>query len=351
MTARMYYDNDADPAALAGQTVAIIGFGSQGHAHALNLRESGVTVIVGLPATSKSRSIVEEAGLPVFDVGDAVARADVVMIAIPDTAQKAAWDADVAPNLKPGTLVLFAHGFNIRYGRIAPPEGVDVGMVAPKGPGHLVRSVYESGGGVPALFAVHQDATGTARARVLAYARGLGNTRAGVLETTFAEETETDLFGEQSVLCGGTAALVKMSFETLVEAGYQPELAYFETMHELKLIVDLMYRGGLNFMRFSVSDTAEYGDYVSGPRIIDEHVRTTMREVLAEIQDGTFAARWIAENDAGRPEFERLRAQDRDHQIEQVGAELRAAMPFLNPVTVRAGQAQAAASASPGKAH
>ena len=351
MTARMYYDNDADPAALAGQTVAIIGFGSQGHAHALNLRESGVRVIVGLPVASKSRPIVEEAGLSVYATGEAVALADVVMIAIPDTAQKAAWDADIAPNLKPGTLVLFAHGFNIRYGRIAPPEGVDVGMVAPKGPGHLVRSVYESGGGVPALFAVHQDATGTARARVLAYARGLGNTRAGVLETTFAEETETDLFGEQSVLCGGTAALVKMAFETLVEAGYQPELAYFETMHELKLIVDLMYRGGLNFMRFSVSDTAEYGDYVSGPRIIDEHVRTTMRAVLAEIQDGTFAARWIAENDAGRPEFERLRAQDRDHQIEQVGAELRAAMPFLNPVTVRAGQAQAAASASPGKAH
>jgi ketol-acid reductoisomerase len=351
MTARMYYDNDADPAALAGQTVAIIGFGSQGHAHALNLRESGVGVIVGLPVASKSRPIVAEAGLSVYATGEAVALADVVMIAIPDTAQKAAWDADIAPNLKPGTLVLFAHGFNIRYGRIAPPEGVDVGMVAPKGPGHLVRSVYESGGGVPALFAVHQDATGTARARVLAYARGLGNTRAGVLETTFAEETETDLFGEQSVLCGGTAALVKMAFETLVEAGYQPELAYFETMHELKLIVDLMYRGGLNFMRFSVSDTAEYGDYVSGPRIIDEHVRTTMRAVLSEIQDGTFAARWIAENDAGRPEFERLRAQDRDHQIEQVGAELRAGMPFLNPVTVRAGQAQAAASTSTGKAH
>ena len=351
MTARMYYDADADPAALAGQTVAIIGFGSQGHAHALNLHESGVRVIVGLPATSKSRAIAEEAGLPVFTTGEAVARADVIMLAIPDTAQKAAWDDEIAPNLKPGTLVLFAHGFNIRYGRIAPPEGVDVGMVAPKGPGHLVRSVYESGGGVPALFAVHQDATGTARARVLAYARGLGNTRAGVLETTFAEETETDLFGEQSVLCGGTAALVKMAFETLVEAGYQPELAYFETMHELKLIVDLMYRGGLNFMRFSVSDTAEYGDYVSGPRIIDEHVRTTMRAVLAEIQDGTFAARWIAENEAGRPEFERLRAQDRDHQIEQVGAELRAAMPFLNPVVVRAGQAQAAASSSPGKVH
>ncbi len=351
MTAKMYYDADADLGALAGQTVAIIGFGSQGHAHALNLHESGVRVLVGLPATSKSRAVAEDAGLRVLDTGAAVAAADVVMIAIPDTAQKAAWDADIAPNLKPGMLVLFAHGFAIRYGSIAPPEGIDVGMVAPKGPGHLVRSVYESGGGVPSLFAVHQDATGTARARVLAYARGLGSTRAGVLETTFAEETETDLFGEQSVLCGGTAALVKMAFETLVEAGYQPELAYFETMHELKLIVDLMYRGGLNFMRFSVSDTAEYGDYVSGPRIIDEHVRTTMRAVLADIQDGSFGARWIAENEAGRPEFQRLRAQDREHQIEQVGAGLRAAMPFLNPVTVRAGQAQATASGSTGKAH
>ena len=350
MTAKMYYDADADPAALAGQTVAVIGFGSQGHAHALNLQESGVRVIVGLPPASKSRAIAGEAGLQVLDTAEAVRRADVVMIVIPDTAQKRVWDEEIAPNLRPGTLVLFAHGFNIRFGLISPPDGVDVGMVAPKGPGHLVRSVYESGGGVPALFAVHQDATGTARARVLAYARGIGNTRAGVLETTFAEETETDLFGEQSVLCGGTAALVKMAFETLVEAGYQPELAYFETMHELKLIVDLMYRGGLNFMRFSVSDTAEYGDYVSGPRIIDERVRTTMRAVLADIQDGAFAARWIAENEAGRPEFERLRAADRDHQIEQVGAGLRAAMPFLNPVTVRAGQAQAAASSSTGKA-
>jgi ketol-acid reductoisomerase len=344
MTARMYYDADADPAALTGQVVAIIGFGSQGHAHALNLHESGVRVVVGLPAGSKSRPLAAEAGLDVATTGDAVARADVVMIAIPDTAQQAAWTADIAPNLRPGALVLFAHGFNIRFGLVEPPAGVDVGMVAPKGPGHLVRSVYESGGGVPALFAVHQDATGTARARVLAYAHALGCTRAGVLETTFAEETETDLFGEQSVLCGGTAALVKMAFETLVEAGYQPELAYFETMHELKLIVDLMYRGGLNFMRFSVSDTAEYGDYVSGPRIIDDHVRATMRQVLDEIQDGTFARRWIAENEAGRPEFERLRARDRDHQIEQVGGALRSAMPFLSPVTVHAGQAQAAAS-------
>jgi ketol-acid reductoisomerase len=349
MTAKMYYDNDADPAALAGETVAIIGYGSQGHAHALNLHESGVDVIVGLQPGSKSRPLAEEAGLRVADVADAVKAADAIMILVPDTGQKAVYDAEIAPNLRAGQLVMFAHGFNIHFGRIDPPGNVDVGMVAPKGPGHLLRSVFQAGGGVPALFAVHRDATGTARARTLAYARALGNTRAGVLETTFAEETETDLFGEQSVLCGGTSALVKMAFETLVEAGYQPELAYFETMHELKLIVDLLYRGGLNFMRFSVSDTAEYGDYVSGPRIIDEHVRTTMRQVLAEIQDGTFAKRWIAESDGGRQEFERLRAQDRDHQIEKVGAELRSQMAFLNPVVVRAGEAQAAASGSGSK--
>jgi ketol-acid reductoisomerase len=349
MTARMYYDNDADPSALAGQTVAIIGYGSQGHAHALNLHESGVDVVVGLQPGSKSRPLAEEAGLRVADVADAVKAADVIMILVPDTGQKAVYDAEIAPNLRAGQLVMFAHGFNIHFGRIDPPGNVDVGMVAPKGPGHLLRSVFQAGGGVPALFAVHRDTTGSARARTLAYARALGNTRAGVLETTFAEETETDLFGEQSVLCGGTSALVKMAFETLVEAGYQPELAYFETMHELKLIVDLLYRGGLNFMRFSVSDTAEYGDYVSGPRIIDDHVRQTMRQVLAEIQDGTFAKRWIAESDGGRQEFERLRAQDRDHQIEKVGAELRSQMAFLNPVVVRAGEAQAAASGSGSK--
>jgi ketol-acid reductoisomerase len=348
MTAKMYYDNDADPSALDGQTVAIIGYGSQGHAHALNLHESGVDVIVGLQPGSKSRPLAEEAGLKVADVAEAVKAADVVMILVPDTGQKSVYDAEIAPNLRDGQLLMFAHGFNIHFGRIDPPGNVDVGMVAPKGPGHLLRSVYQAGGGVPALFAVHRDASGTARARTLAYARALGNTRAGVLETTFAEETETDLFGEQSVLCGGTAALVKMAFETLVEAGYQPELAYFETMHELKLIVDLLYRGGLNFMRFSVSDTAEYGDYVSGPRIIDDHVRKTMRQVLAEIQDGSFARRWIAESDGGRQEFERLRAQDRDHQIEKVGAELRAQMAFLNPVVVRAGEAQAGASAASG---
>ncbi|MGH2408563.1 MAG: ketol-acid reductoisomerase, partial [Candidatus Limnocylindrales bacterium] len=250
MSARMYYDADADPAALAGRTVAIIGYGSQGHAHALNLRDSGADVVVGLKETSKSRALAAEAGLKVATVAEAVQAADVVMILVPDTEQKAVYDAEIGPHLRSGQLLMFAHGFNIHFGRIDPPAGVDVGMVAPKGPGHLLRSVYVEGGGVPALFAVQRDTSGTARARTLAYARGLGCTRAGVLETTFAEETETDLFGEQSVLCGGTAALVKMAFETLVEAGYQPELAYFETMHELKLIVDLMYRGGLNFMRF-----------------------------------------------------------------------------------------------------
>ena len=343
MTAKMYYDDDADPGALDGQTVAVIGYGSQGHAHAQNLRESGVDVVVGLAPGSKSRALAEEAGLRVADVADAVRQADVIMIAVPDTVQKSVYDTDIAPNLRPNQLLMFAHGFNIRFGRISPPEDVDVGMVAPKGPGHLLRSVYRQGGGVPALFAVERDASGTARDRVLAYARGLGSTRAGVLETTFAEETETDLFGEQALLCGGVSALVKAAFETLVEAGYQPELAYFETMHELKLIVDLMYRGGLNFMRFSVSDTAEFGDYVSGPRVT-EGAKAAMKDVLTDIQSGSFAQRWVNEYDSGGEQFKRLRQQDRDHQIEQVGAELRAKMPFLDPVTVEAGQAQAAAT-------
>jgi ketol-acid reductoisomerase len=339
----MYYDRDADSAALDGQTIAVIGYGSQGHAHALNLRDSGADVVVGLAPRSKSRELAAEAGLRVLDVADAVRAADALMILVPDTSQKALYDSEIAPNLREGQLVLFAHGFNIHFGLIDPPGGIDVGMIAPKGPGHLVRSVYEAGGGVPALFAVHRDHSGTARARVLAYARALGSTRAGVLETTFAEETETDLFGEQALLCGGVSAMVKAAFETLVDAGYQPELAYFETMHELKLIVDLMYRGGLNFMRFSVSDTAEYGDYVSGPRVVDDHVRDTMRQVLAEIQDGSFAKRWIEENQTGRAEFERLRQQDRDHHIERVGAELRSQMAWLNPVEVHAGEAQASA--------
>ena len=342
MTARMYYDNDANPEALEGQTVAVIGYGSQGHAHAQNLRESGVDVVVGLAPGSKSRALAEEAGLRVADVADAVREADVIMIAVPDTVQKSVYDTDIAPNLRPGQLLMFAHGFNIRFGRISPPEDIDVGMVAPKGPGHLLRSVYRQGGGVPALFAVERDASGTARDRVLAYARALGSTRAGVLETTFAEETETDLFGEQALLCGGVSALVKAAFETLVEAGYQPELAYFETMHELKLIVDLMYRGGLNFMRFSVSDTAEYGDYVSGPRVT-EGAKAAMKDVLADIQSGSFAERWINEYDSGGEQFKRLRQQDRDHQIEQVGAHLRSRMAWLDPVEVKAGQAQASA--------
>ena len=345
MTARMYYDNDVDPAALAGQTVAVIGYGSQGHAHAQNLRESGIDVVVGLAEGSKSRKLAEEAGFRVADVADAVKAADVVMILVPDTAQKAVYDASVEPNMKPGTLLMFAHGFNIRFERIKPPPTVDVGMVAPKGPGHLLRSVYVAGGGVPALFAVEQDPSGTARARTLAYARALGATRAGVLETTFKEETETDLFGEQALLCGGVSALIKAAFETLVEAGYQPELAYFETMHELKLIVDLMYRGGLNFMRFSVSDTAEFGDYVSGPRVA-EGVKATMKDVLADIQSGAFANRWVAVQEAGGGEFQDLRARDRNHQIEQVGADLRAQMQFLNPVVVHAGEAQAAATSA-----
>jgi ketol-acid reductoisomerase len=338
----MYYDADAPAEALEGQTVAVIGYGSQGHAHAQNLRDSGIDVVVGLAPGSKSRAIAEGHGLRVMDVPDAIRASDVIMIAVPDTVQKAVYDADIAPNLRAGQLLMFAHGFNIRFGRIVPPDDIDVGMVAPKGPGHLLRSVYVSGGGVPALFAVHQDPSGTARARVLAYARGLGSTRAGVLETTFAEETETDLFGEQALLCGGVSALVKAAFETLVEAGYQPELAYFETMHELKLIVDLMYRGGLNFMRFSVSDTAEYGDYVSGPRVT-EGVKQSMKDVLADIQSGRFADSWIAEYDSGGAEFARLRQADRDHQIEKVGAHLRSQMAWLDPVEVTAGQAQASA--------
>jgi len=350
MPAKMYYDNDTDVDALAGQTVAVIGYGSQGHAHAQNLHESGIDVVVGLAPASKSRELVTRAGIKVADVADAVKAADVIMIAVPDTVQKSVYDAEIAPDLRPGQLLMFAHGFNIRFGRIVPPDFVDVGMVAPKGPGHLLRSVYVAGGGVPALFAVQQDPSGTARARVMAYARGLGSTRAGILETTFAEETETDLFGEQALLCGGVSALIKAAFETLVEAGYQPELAYFETMHELKLIVDLMYRGGLNFMRFSVSDTAEYGDYVSGPRVT-EGAKAAMKDVLTDIQSGQFADQWIAEMDNGGEGFRRMRDADKAHQIEQVGAQLRGQMTFLNPVEVKAGQAQASAEGSAAGGH
>jgi ketol-acid reductoisomerase len=342
MTAKMYYDADADPKALAGQKIVIVGYGSQGHAHAQNLQDSGHDVTV-VEANPKARALAEEAGLKTADMAEAVKTADVIMILVPDTIQKKVYEEQIAPNMHPGQLLMFAHGFNIRFDRIKPGEGIDVGMVAPKGPGHLVRSVFEQGGGVPALFAVEKDPSGTARARVLAYARGIGATRAGVLETTFKEETETDLFGEQTVLCGGVTELIRNGFETLVAAGYQPELAYFEVMHELKLIVDLFYRGGMNFMRFSVSDTAEYGDYVSGPRVIGPQVRAAMEQVLKEIQDGSFAARWIAENEAGLPEFKKMREAGRGHQIEKVGAELRAKMPFLNPVEIVDGQPQAAA--------
>jgi ketol-acid reductoisomerase len=329
MTAKMYYDGDADPQALAGRRIAILGFGSQGHAHAINLKESGHDVVVGFQPTSHSRSAAPDAGLRVETPADAVRQADVVMVLVPDTTQADLYEKEIAPNLKDGAMLMFAHGFNIHFKQIDPPDNVDVSMVAPKGPGHLVRSTYAAGQGVPCLFAVHQDATGRARERTMAYARGIGGTRAGVLETTFKEETETDLFGEQAVLCGGVSSLVKTGFETLVESGYQPELAYFEVMHELKLIVDLMYQGGLNYMRYSVSDTAEFGDYVSGPRVINEQVRETMRKVLREIQDGTFAKNWIAENANGRPNFIEFKQADQHHQIEEVGKELRSKMSWL----------------------
>ncbi|MBV9100600.1 MAG: ketol-acid reductoisomerase [Candidatus Dormibacteraeota bacterium] len=334
MTATMYYDADADPNELAGTRIAVLGYGSQGHAHALNLRDSGFDVCVGLPEASVSREAARAEGLRVLSPAEACAEAGVIVVLTPDTGQRALYDASIRPHLAAGDLLVFAHGFNIRYGLIEPPAGVDVTLVAPKGPGHLVRSTFVAGQGVPCLMAVHQDATGRARSRTLAYARGIGGTRAGVLTTTFAEETETDLFGEQAVLCGGVSSLVKAGFETLVAAGYQPELAYFEVMHELKLIVDLMYRGGLSYMRYSVSDTAEYGDYVSGPRVIDDRVRATMRQLLDAIRDGSFAQRWIAENDAGRPYFDREREAERAHPIEDVGAQLRSRMRWLDAQTV-----------------
>jgi ketol-acid reductoisomerase len=336
--ANIYYDKDADLSLIRANKVAIVGYGSQGHAHALNLSDSGVRVKVGLPPTSKRIAIAKAAGLEVAAVDEVAAWADVVMVLAPDTVQPAIYEAAIAPQLA-GKTLMFAHGFNIRFGTITPRADVDVSMIAPKGPGHLVRETYQAGGGVPALLAVHQDASGHARALALSYASALGAARAGVLETTFAEETETDLFGEQAVLCGGVSALVKAGFETLVDAGYQPEVAYFECLHELKLIVDLMYRGGLGYMRYSVSDTAEYGDYVSGPRVIDARVRETMGQVLDEIRSGAFARRWIDENrGGGRAWFDRERASQRDHAIETVGAKLRTMMPFLDAVTVKPGE-------------
>ncbi len=329
MPATISYDDDADLGLLSGKKVAVLGYGSQGHAHALNLKDSGVDVIVGLRAGSASKAKAEEAGLTVLPTGDAVKAADIVMVLLPDTEQKKVYEADVAPNLEPGNSLAFAHGFNIHFEQIAPPEGVDVWMIAPKGPGHLVRRTYEEGGGVPALVAVAQDATGNARATGLAYARGIGATRAGVLDTTFEEETETDLFGEQVVLCGGLVELIRNGFETLVEAGYQPESAYFETLHEVKLIVDLIYEGGIANMRYSISDTAEYGDMTRGARVITPQTKVEMRKILDEIQSGEFAKEWIAENEAGRPNFDRLRDESRKHPIEAVGAQLRSMMPWI----------------------
>jgi ketol-acid reductoisomerase len=333
--AKIYYDNNADLALIRGQKVAVIGYGSQGHAHSLNLKDSGVTVKVGLAAGSKSKAKAEAAGLAVDTVANVSAWADVIMLLAPDTKQPKIYKESIEPHLTAGKMLMFGHGFNIRFGTITPPKDVDVTMIAPKAPGHRVREVFVEGGGTPALLAVHQDATGNAQPLALSYAKGLGVTRAGVLETTFAEETETDLFGEQAVLCGGVSALVKAGFETLVKAGYQPEVAYFECMHELKLIVDLMYRGGLNYMRYSVSDTAEHGDYTGGPRLITEETLGEMKKMLSEIQDGTYAKNWIAENEQGRPWFNEIRKREQDQPLEKVGAELRAMMPFLNPVTVR----------------
>jgi ketol-acid reductoisomerase len=328
--AEIYYDDDADLELIKGRKVAVIGFGSQGHAHALSLRDSGADVRVGLPEGSKSRAKVEAAGLRVMTPFEACAEADLIMVLAPDTAQRGIYAEAVAPNLQDGDALFFAHGFNIRFDLIKPPAGVDVAMVAPKGPGHLVRRQFEEGRGVPCLVAVEQDATGNALALALSYAKGIGGTKAGVLRTTFTEETETDLFGEQAVLCGGATALVQAGFETLVEAGYQPEVAYFECLHELKLIVDLMYEGGISRMRYSISDTAEYGDYSRGPRIVNDATKTEMKKILTEIQQGDFAREWIAEDDAGRPNFKKYAEEGAQHPIEEVGGKLRGLMSWID---------------------
>jgi ketol-acid reductoisomerase len=334
MTAEVFYDDDADLSLLAVRKVAVIGYGSQGHAHALSLRDSGVDVRVGLPEGSKSRPKAQEQGLRVVTPAEAAAEADIIMILAPDTAQRSIYAESIAPALTAGKALFFGHGLNIRYGLISPPADIDVAMVAPKGPGHLVRRQYVDGKGVPCLVAVEQDATGSAFRLALAYAKAIGGTRAGVIKTTFTEETETDLFGEQAVLCGGATALVQAGFEVLTEAGYAPEVAYFECLHELKLIVDLMYEGGIARMRYSVSDTAEYGDVTRGPRIIDERVKNEMRKILGEIQSGEFAREWIAEDDAGRPNFAKLREQGEHHPIEETGRKLRSMMSWVDrPIT------------------
>jgi len=330
--AKMFYDRDAQIDLIRAKKVAVLGYGSQGHAHALNLRDSGVTVRVGLHEGSKSRAAAEKDGLQVMSPAEATKWADVIMVLVPDTAAATLYRDAIGPNLSAGKMVMFAHGFNIRFGTIAPPQDVDVTMIAPKSPGHRVRELYVEGGGTPAVIAVHQDATGQAKALALAYGSAIGVGRAGIVETTFAEETETDLFGEQAVLCGGVSALVKAGFETLVEAGYQPEIAYFECMHELKLIVDLMYRGGLNYMRYSISDTAEHGDYTGGPRLVTDETRKVMKQMLKEIQEGEYARMWVAEHAAGRPWFNAQRKAERGQLLERVGADLRKMMPFVNPV-------------------
>jgi ketol-acid reductoisomerase len=327
--ATIYYDKDADASALSGQKIAVLGFGSQGHAHALNLKDSGFDVVVGLRDGSSSAAKAREGGLTVKPIGEAVAEADVVMVLLPDTSQARVYGEEIAPNLEPGNMLMFAHGFNIHFRTIEPPGDVDVTMIAPKGPGHLVRRTYEQGIGTPALVAVDRDATGKALQRALAYAGAIGCARAGVIETSFEEETETDLFGEQSILCGGTSALVRSAFDTLVEAGYQPEIAYFECLHELKLIVDLMYEGGLSWMRYSVSDTAEYGDYTRGPRVVNDATREEMRRILDEIRGGAFAKEWIGEAEAGFPNFLRMRQEARSSRLEEVGRGLRRMMPWL----------------------
>ena len=330
----VYYDSDADLGLLEGKTIGMVGYGSQGHAHALNLRDSGQNVIVGLYPESRSRDAVREAGLEVADVPEVAAQADVLMVAIPDHIQGEIYREQIEPNLRPGSALMFAHGFSIHYREVVPPNNIDVMMVAPKAPGHRMREQFIDGIGVPGLLAVHQDATGHAKEIGLAYAKGVGCTKSGVLDTTFKDETETDLFGEQTVLCGGITALINTAFETLVEAGYPPEMAYFEVLHEMKLIVDLIQQGGFNYMRFSVSDTAEYGDLTRGPRVIDEHVKENMKKILADIQDGTFAREWITENHEGRPRFRPLREQARNSQIHEVGRELRSMMPWLDPKEV-----------------
>ncbi|HLW02379.1 MAG TPA: ketol-acid reductoisomerase [Ktedonobacterales bacterium] len=327
--AKMYYNADTDPEAIKQKRVAIIGYGSQGHAHALNLRDSGCDVIVGLYEGSPSWAKAERDGLTVRTVEAAAAEADVIMMLLPDQYHRQVYEKHVAPGLAPGKMLMFAHGFAIHFSQVVPPKNIDVAMVAPKSPGHMLRRIYTEGAGVPSLFAIHQDVTGEAEKLTLSYANGIGSTRAGVLRTTFAEETETDLFGEQAVLCGGVTALIQAGFETLVAAGYQPELAYFECMHEMKLIVDLMYQGGMSYMRYSISDTAEYGDYTAGPRLINDDVRATMKKLLSDIQDGSFATRWVLENQAGRPSFNAMRRKASEHQIEKVGAELRSMMSWL----------------------